>query len=62
MQRDFLRSRTWDGKKDHLINWDVVCRPKEYGGLGFGNIALRNRALKGKWLRRFPRESCGLWH
>ena len=62
MQRDFLWSGIRKGKKDYLISWDVVYRPKEFGGLGIGKTALRNRALLGKWLWRFPRESSGLWH
>ncbi|RVW63711.1 Glycine--tRNA ligase, chloroplastic/mitochondrial 2 [Vitis vinifera] len=37
-------------------------RPKELGGLGSGNTSLRNRALLGKWLLRFPRERSCLWH
>ena len=51
-----------EGKKDHLIRWDVVSKPKELGGLGFGKTFLRNIALLGKWLWRFPRERSGLWH
>ncbi|RVX06522.1 Protein SWEETIE [Vitis vinifera] len=62
LQRDFLWSGAGEGKKDHLIRWDVVSRPKELGGLGFGKTSLRNIALLGKWLWRFPRERSGLWH
>ncbi|RVW89561.1 putative ribonuclease H protein [Vitis vinifera] len=62
MQRDFLWSGAGEGKKDHLVRWEVVSRPKELGGLGFGKISLRNIALLGKWLWRFPRERSGLWH
>ncbi|RVW63563.1 putative ribonuclease H protein [Vitis vinifera] len=62
LQRDFLWSGAGEGKKDHLIRWDVVSRPKELGGLGFGKTSLRNIALFGKWLWRFPRERSGLWH
>ncbi|KAJ9680549.1 hypothetical protein PVL29_019768 [Vitis rotundifolia] len=62
MQRDFLWSGAGEGKKDHLIRWDVVSRPKELGGLGFGKTSMRNIALLGKWLWRFPRERNGLWH
>ncbi|RVX17758.1 putative ribonuclease H protein [Vitis vinifera] len=62
MQRDFLWSGAGEGKKDHLIRWEVVSRPREMGGLGFGKTSMRNSALLGKWLWRFPRERSGLWH
>ncbi|RVW40638.1 putative ribonuclease H protein [Vitis vinifera] len=62
LQRDFLWSGAGEGKKDHLSRWDVVSRPKELGGLGFRKTSLRNIALLGKWLWRFPRERNGLWH
>ncbi|RVX20328.1 Transposon TX1 uncharacterized 149 kDa protein [Vitis vinifera] len=62
LQRDFLWSGIGEGKKDHLVRWDVVCKPKEIGVLGFGNISLRNLALLGKWLWRYPREGSALWH
>ncbi|RVW49587.1 Transposon TX1 uncharacterized 149 kDa protein [Vitis vinifera] len=51
-----------EGKRDHLVNWDVVCKPKSRGGLGFGKISMRNVALLGKWLWRYPREGSALWH
>ena len=59
LQRDFLWSGAGEGKKDHLIKWDVVSKPKELGGLGFGKTSLRNL---GRWLWRFPRERNGLCH
>ncbi|RVX10470.1 putative ribonuclease H protein [Vitis vinifera] len=62
MQRDFLWSGVGKGKRDHLVNWDVVCKPKSRGGLGFGKISIRNVALLGKWLWRYPREGSALWH
>ncbi|KAJ9688885.1 hypothetical protein PVL29_014502 [Vitis rotundifolia] len=62
MQRDFLWSGVGEDKRDHLVSWDVVCNPKEKGGLGFGRISLRNSALLGKWLWRYPREGSTLWH
>ncbi|RVW63219.1 putative mitochondrial protein [Vitis vinifera] len=42
--------RIGEGKRDYLVRWDVVCRPKAIGGFGFGNISQRNLALLGKWL------------
>ncbi|RVW78875.1 LINE-1 retrotransposable element ORF2 protein [Vitis vinifera] len=62
MQRDFLWSGAGEGKRDHLIRWEVVSRPREMGGLGFGKTSMRNSALLGKWLWTFPRERSGLWH
>ena len=62
MQKDFLWSGVREGKRDHLVSWDAVCKPRVKGGLGIGKILLRNRALLGKWLWRFPRESTTLWH
>ncbi|KAJ9689230.1 hypothetical protein PVL29_014744 [Vitis rotundifolia] len=62
LQRDFLWSGVREGKRDHLVSWDVVCKPKANEGLGFGKIALRNVALLGKWLWRYPREGSALWH
>ena len=62
LQRDFFLSGVGEGKRDHLISWDVVCKLKAKEGLGFGKISLRNLALLGKWLWRYLRESSALWH
>lgn len=48
-----------NNKKDHLIRWEIVGRSNEEGGLG---VLARNRALVGKWLRRFRKEIDSLWH
>ena len=56
LQKDFLWSRVGEGKRDHLVIWDVVCSPKVKGSLGFGKISLRNLTLLGKWLWRYPME------
>ncbi|RVW97057.1 putative ribonuclease H protein [Vitis vinifera] len=62
LQRDFLWLGVGEGKRNHLVSWNVVCKPRVKGGLGFGKISLRNLALLGKWLWRYPRESTTLWH
>ncbi|RVW23293.1 putative ribonuclease H protein [Vitis vinifera] len=62
LQRDFLWSGVGEGKRDYLVSWDVVCKPRVKRGLGFGKISLRNLALLGKWLWRYPRKSTTLWH
>ena len=61
IQRDFL----WGGGsvegKVHLINWQVVCSPKEEGGLGIRKIDLLNKTLLGKWVWRYAYEKDNLW-
>ncbi|CAB4278922.1 unnamed protein product [Prunus armeniaca] len=53
IMRNFLWEGVEEGRKDHLVNWEVVSLPKENGGLGIGNLRKRNEALLGKWLWRF---------
>ena len=36
LQRDFLWSGVREGKRDHLVSWDVVCKPRVKRGLGIG--------------------------
>ncbi|RVW53692.1 putative ribonuclease H protein [Vitis vinifera] len=31
LQRDFLWSGVGEGKRDHLVRWDIVCKPKTIG-------------------------------
>ncbi|RVW80574.1 hypothetical protein CK203_051264 [Vitis vinifera] len=62
-KKAFLSLRGFgEGKRDHLVSWDIVYKPKEFGGLGFGKISPRNQALLGKWLWRYLKEGSALWH
>jgi hypothetical protein len=52
---DQYRSRFfWQGGKDkkkyHLAKWDIICRPKDQGGLGIINLQVQNKALLSKWI------------
>ena len=63
---DFYRSRFFwqideNKNKYRLAKWDVICRPKDQGGLGIENLALKNRCLLSKWLYRLSIESDGVW-
>ncbi|XP_062085609.1 uncharacterized protein LOC133791706 [Humulus lupulus] len=62
LMRDFL----WEGAEhsgaDHLVSWNEFCKSRSHGGLGIGNLALRNKAFLFKWLWWFPMESTSLWH
>lgn len=33
-----------DKSKSHLVAWNQVCRPKNYGGLGLRNLKALNEA------------------
>ena len=39
-------------KKVSLVKWDILCQPKNQGGLEIHNLELKNIALLSKWLYR----------
>lgn len=54
---DSIRARFfWEGlekkRKYHMIKWEALCRPKEFGGLGFIDTRKMNIALLCKWIYR----------
>jgi hypothetical protein len=58
---DFFRSQFFwqsDGhkKKYRLTKWDIICRPKDQGGLGVEVLELKNRSLLSKWLYKLINE------
>jgi hypothetical protein len=62
---DFFRSRFFwqsDGhkKKYRLTKWDIICRPKDQGGLGVEVLDLKNKSLLSKWLFKLVNEK-GVW-
>jgi hypothetical protein len=62
---DYYRSRFfWQGdsdkKKYRLAKWNIVCRPKDQGGLGIHDLEAKNTALLGKWLFKLINED-GVW-
>lgn len=43
----------WQGghnKKNHLADWNLVCSPKDQGGLGVLDLKKMNEALLAKWI------------
>jgi hypothetical protein len=46
-------------KKYRLMRWNIICQPKEQGGLGIQNINVQNRCLLSKWLFKLINE--GIW-
>jgi len=62
---DYYRSRFfWQSeehkKKYRLAKWNILCQPKEVGGLGIKNLDIQNRCLLSKWLFKLINEE-GIW-
>jgi hypothetical protein len=62
---DFFRSRFFwqsDGhkRKYRLTRWNILCRPKDHGGLGIEVLELKNKCLLSKWLFKLLNEG-GVW-
>ena len=54
---DYFRSRFFWQSDEHkrkyrLVKWDILCQPKNQGGLGIHNLKLKIIALLSKWLYR----------
>lgn len=47
-------------EKYHLVNWLMICQPKDKGGLGVVDLTIKNVCYLGKWLLRLENEN-GLW-
>ena len=62
---DYFRSRFfWQGdghkRKYRLARWDIICRPKDQGGLGIQDLEIKNKALLSKWLHKLLTTD-GVW-
>ena len=58
---DYYRSRFfWQSeehkKKYRLAKWNILCQPKEVGGLGIKNLHIQKRCLLSKWLFKLINE------
>ena len=65
-RHDFYRSRFFwhsDNVKTtyRLARRDIICRPKDQGGLGIEKIEIKNKCLMSKWLYRLSVETDGMW-
>jgi hypothetical protein len=52
---DYFRSRFFwqsDGQKQkyRLAKWNILCQPRDQGGLGIQDLNIKNIALLSKWL------------
>ena len=62
---DYYRSRFFWQSDEHkqkyrLTKWNIICRPKDQGGLGIEVLDLKNKSLLSKWLFKLLNEE-GMW-
>ena len=61
LQRNFLWGGSQDLKKSVWVKWEVICLPKEDGGLGIKDITRFNAALMGRWIWALSSNQNQLW-
>ena len=61
VNRNFLWGSNDHARKMHWVNWDVVTKPKEAGGLGLQSAKGRNTALLANLNWRFHLEKSSMW-
>lgn len=44
-----------------MVDWDIICSPIQYGGMGVHNLVCFNHTLLGKWLLRFGVDKRSFW-
>jgi hypothetical protein len=58
LSMDYLWRRKDKEKVNSLADWDMICKPKNRGGLGIINLKLQNVDLLLKHLHKFYND-CG---
>ena len=61
MQRRFLWSGDKAGRCFPLVKWELVQQPRSRGGLGVGDLVIKNAALLFKWWWRYASEENAFW-
>ena len=60
----FISRFFWQGSSEkhkfRLVKWDILCRPKDQGGLGILDLQLQNKCLLAKWLVNLL-NTTGMW-
>lgn len=55
----------WKGAENnfkyHMARWELVCCPKDQGGLGIMNTRITNECLLVKWIWRITKELDEMW-
>jgi len=62
IRSNFFWGGTDEKAKYHMMRWEHLCLPKDYGGLGIINTRIMNEALLAKWVWRLykadPDDTC----
>jgi hypothetical protein len=45
----------------HMVRWEAICRPKEFGGLEIINTQVFNECLLTKWIWKLYKQKNSLW-
>ncbi|KAL9859832.1 putative RNA-directed DNA polymerase [Arabidopsis thaliana] len=61
ISRSFLWGSTVEKKRQHLLSWNRICRPKSEGGLGIRSAREMNKALLAKLGWRLLKDKSSLW-
>ncbi|KAJ7961972.1 reverse transcriptase [Quillaja saponaria] len=61
IQRNFLWEDSTKHHKMHLVNWDQVCLPKEFGGLGLKEMTETNLVLLAQLMKGIKFLKEGTW-
>jgi len=61
LQRKFLWGGNKEGRPMALVKWELVQLSKEKGGLGVGDIEVKNAALLLKWWWKFATAEDQMW-
>jgi hypothetical protein len=46
----FFRQSNGHKRKYRLTKWNIICQPKDHGGLGIEVLELKNNCLLSKWI------------
>lgn len=61
VSRSFLWGSSPEKRRQHLLSWNKICRPKREGGLGIRKTADMNKALLAKVGWRLLHNKDSLW-
>jgi hypothetical protein len=63
---DTIRAKfLWQGAEEkfkYMAKYEMVCRPKDQGGLGIINTKIMNESLLVKWIWRIYQQPDELWY